>query len=151
MLRISAPFFSSAGTVNLLGSLFGKLLIVTRASLQPYACGHLLCWPTENQIGKSNFSTCKELSDHVKANHGETGGHMQVKVFRCALPNCGKSWKASLLFQSEFSTLLSRFDRQRMGCNIIYKCMGFLGLCCLVNKTLRSDQIIISKTPFPNR
>jgi hypothetical protein len=80
--------------------LLGTLLIMSRASLQPYACGHPMCWSVENQTGDFKFSTSKELSIHVKTVHGEIDSHTPIKVFRCALSHCGKSWKARVLFQS---------------------------------------------------
>jgi len=59
----------------------------------PYACGYPCCWPLDEPEGNVCFATSKELSAHVKSSHDRDISYANSKAFRCALSNCGKSWK----------------------------------------------------------
>jgi hypothetical protein len=65
-------------------------------TIRPYACGHAQCWPLGASAGIACFRTSGELGVHRKTMHpGEE--EESGKPYRCALPDCGRSWKVMIL------------------------------------------------------
>jgi hypothetical protein len=82
---------------------------VCSPSIIPYACGYPSCLSRHDDASTpsartshdsrgtndlpSSFATSAELSEHVKSAHENEIVEIDAKPFRCALPECGKSWK----------------------------------------------------------
>ncbi|EJD55064.1 hypothetical protein AURDEDRAFT_109532 [Auricularia subglabra TFB-10046 SS5] len=75
--------------------------VTSDAAMLAYACGHPDCWPrVEREMADPDpapasavrFATSAELMAHKKAAHPADDADTD-KIFRCALPGCGKAWK----------------------------------------------------------
>jgi hypothetical protein len=68
-----------------------KIFSSSSPSILPYACGATGCWDPIQHSSKSCFATSQDLSMHCRESEGhDLSGE---KIFRCALPRCGKAWK----------------------------------------------------------
>ncbi|KAF5375183.1 hypothetical protein D9758_000038 [Tetrapyrgos nigripes] len=91
--------------------LSSSMPILPDGSIRPYACGYPSCWPSNSLTSRACFATSRELFEHNKLHEHNDPEIFEEKPYRCALPDCGRSWKSMNGLQYHLQVSTAHFQQ----------------------------------------